>query len=206
VHKAGLELRRQCTEESDALRSVSARYLRTVLEFAGTLCRTTVELSSKPRSCARLGCDCEISVEFRQWKSHATMLQQAEKMFVANKLLWAYRRTLVTAQATAGDTVTLQTQDSVGVQFPESSSHGLHSHDALGDDRHQAGHCVMYGVCGVRQDGDFLNCPTQQPAPKADESAAQIISLLCPSLWAASGAYQAQHNLACPKIPGHTLS
>jgi hypothetical protein len=129
------------------------------------------------------------------------MVQQVEKMLLANKLLWACRETPLTAQATAGEIITLQTQDTGGVQFFKSSSHRLHSQDALGADRHQPGHCVMYGVCGVRPDGDFLNCPTQQSAPKADENAARILSLLCPSLWAASGACHLQGKLACTKIP-----
>ena len=53
---------------------------------------------------------------------------------------------------------------------------------------HDQGRCAMYGVCGVRSDGDLLNCATNRIAAEAEPDAADILSSLCPSVWAESGA------------------
>jgi hypothetical protein len=52
---------------------------------------------------------------------------------------------------------------------------------------HDRGRCAMYGVCGVRPDGDLLDCSTNKKAPDAEPEARRTLSLLCPSLWADSG-------------------
>lgn len=46
----------------------------------------------------------------------------------------------------------------------------------------------MFGPCAQRPDGDDLLCPFSGPAPAADDDAAAIVSEICPSLWAHSGA------------------
>lgn len=45
----------------------------------------------------------------------------------------------------------------------------------------------MYDVCGVRPDGDLLNCPTNRKAPAAGQDAVAVLSSLCPSVLADAG-------------------
>lgn len=54
--------------------------------------------------------------------------------------------------------------------------------------KHEAGRCAMYDVCGVRPDGDLLNCPTNRVAPAAEGDAVAVLASLCPSVLADAGA------------------
>ncbi|WOL10757.1 Niemann-Pick C1 protein-like [Canna indica] len=47
---------------------------------------------------------------------------------------------------------------------------------------HAEGYCSMYGICGQRSDGKFLNCPNSTSSVKPDELLSSKIQSLCPTM------------------------
>lgn len=49
-------------------------------------------------------------------------------------------------------------------------------------ERHSAGYCAMYDICGQRSDGKVLNCPSGSPSVKPDALFSSKVQSLCPTV------------------------
>ncbi|GAB4828432.1 NPC intracellular cholesterol transporter 1 [Ancistrocladus abbreviatus] len=54
--------------------------------------------------------------------------------------------------------------------------------NATSGERHSAGYCAMYDICGTRSDGKILNCPFGTPSVKPDDLFSSKIQSLCPTI------------------------
>ncbi|GMH04666.1 hypothetical protein Nepgr_006506 [Nepenthes gracilis] len=77
-----------------------------------------------------------------------------------------------------------------------SSSRFLLTTNATSGERHSAGYCAMYNLCGTRSDGKVLNCPFGVPSVKPDDLFSSKIQSLCPTI---SG------NVCCTEMQFETL-
>ncbi|PQQ11389.1 hypothetical protein Pyn_40637 [Prunus yedoensis var. nudiflora] len=48
--------------------------------------------------------------------------------------------------------------------------------------RHSEEYCAMYGICGKRSDGKYLNCPFGSPSVKPDDLLSSKVQSLCPTI------------------------
>eukprot|EP00252_Welwitschia_mirabilis_P020709 TRINITY_DN5121_c0_g1_i1.p1 TRINITY_DN5121_c0_g1~~TRINITY_DN5121_c0_g1_i1.p1 ORF type:complete len:1312 (-),score=235.79 TRINITY_DN5121_c0_g1_i1:193-4128(-) len=48
--------------------------------------------------------------------------------------------------------------------------------------KYARGYCSMYGICGQREDGKYLNCPSSVPAVKPDKLLSAKVQSLCPTI------------------------
>ncbi|BBH02663.1 Patched family protein [Prunus dulcis] len=49
-------------------------------------------------------------------------------------------------------------------------------------ERHSEEYCAMYGICGKRSDGKYLNCPFGSPSVKPDDLLSSKVQSLCPTI------------------------
>ncbi|KAJ9186340.1 hypothetical protein P3X46_001921 [Hevea brasiliensis] len=54
--------------------------------------------------------------------------------------------------------------------------------NAKSGERHSEEYCAMYDICGARDDGKVLNCPSNSPSKKPDDLLSQKIQSLCPTI------------------------
>lgn len=54
--------------------------------------------------------------------------------------------------------------------------------NATAGERHSEEYCAMYGICGKRSDGKYLNCPFGSPSVKPDDLLSSKVQSLCPTI------------------------
>ncbi|TQD98300.1 hypothetical protein C1H46_016121 [Malus baccata] len=68
----------------------------------------------------------------------------------------------------------------LGVAYAAQTS--VTSNATAAGERHSEGYCAMYGICGQRSDGKYINCPFGTPSVKPDDLLSSKVQSLCPTI------------------------
>ncbi|KAM1909294.1 hypothetical protein ACFX13_038070 [Malus domestica] len=68
----------------------------------------------------------------------------------------------------------------LGVAYAAQTS--VTSNATAAGERHSEGYCTMYGICGQRSDGKYINCPFGTPSVKPDDLLSSKVQSLCPTI------------------------